>query len=123
MGSRKADTAGIDEALLLASIGKRKENGSVQKTEPPEESPPARPVRKKVSGSDYGQFLQRNEIKSRKCVYISSGVHDKIQKIVNILAGDDMSIGGYIDLVLEQHLQEHKDTINELYKQQRDDLI
>jgi len=34
-----------------------------------------------------------------------------------------MSIGGYIDLVLEQHLQEHKDTINELYKQQRDDLI
>lgn len=124
MGSRKADTAGIDEALLLASIGKRKENGSVQVSEPVEESPPSRPPKpRKVTGSDYGQFLQRNEIKSRKCVYISSGIHDKIQKIVTTIAGEDMSIGGYIDLVLERHLQEHKDTINELYKQQREDLI
>lgn len=48
MSSRKADTEGIDEALLLDSIGRRKQDGSVQPQETrdapapkAEEAPPA----------------------------------------------------------------------------------
>jgi len=33
MSSRKANTEGIDEALLLDSIGRRKQDGSVQPQE------------------------------------------------------------------------------------------
>ncbi|MCE9213992.1 DUF3408 domain-containing protein [Bacteroides ovatus] len=146
MGSRKVNTAGIDEELLLASIGRRTQDGTprpVQEapaTSPPEESPaatesqPVQPVsrekaqkegnRRKRQDEDYNElFLRRNEIKTRQCVYISRDVHSKILRIVNDIAGGEISVGGYVDTVLRQHLEQHKERINELYKKQREDLI
>lgn len=140
MGSRKADTEGIDEALLLASIKQRKRDGGIQPTS--ETSPPVArqsdltPVagkpqeqpketsRRKKQNADYGSiFLQRNEIKTRQCVYISREVHNKISKIVNVIADKEITVGGYIDSVLIQHLEQHKEEINEMYRKQREDLI
>ena len=73
---------------------------------------------------DYNElFLRRNEIKTRQCVYISRDVHGKILRIVNDIAGGEISVGGYVDTVLRQHLEQHKERINELYKKQREDLI
>ena len=140
MGSRKADTEGIDEALLLASIKQRKRDGGIQPTSevpPPAEQPsdvipaiappqeqPKEPPRRKKQNADYGSiFLQRNEIKTRQCVYISREVHNKISKIVNVIADKEITVGGYIDSVLAQHLEQHKEEINELYRRQREDLI
>lgn len=140
MGSRKADTEGIDEALLLASIKQRKRDGGIQptnETPPPvvqqsevlavSEKPqelPKDPPRRKKQNADYGStFLQRNEIKTRQCVYISREVHNKISKIVNVIADKEITVGGYIDSVLAQHLEQHRDEINEMYKKQREDLI
>jgi hypothetical protein len=140
MGSRKNDTGGIDEALLLASITKRKRDGSIQPSDeiqpsvqPPNEEavstdkvqePQKEATRKKKQNAGYDSiFLQRNEIKTRQCVYISREVHTKISKIVNVIADNEITVGGYIDTVLAQHLELHKDEINELYKKQREDLI
>ena len=156
MGSRKVNTEGIDEELLIASIGRRKQDGtlyraqeppvpapeeeSVPETEPPPTASPSREkvqkdnskdrktqrdtVRRKRQEDDYsGLFLRRNEIKTRQCVYISRDVHSKILKIVNDIAGREISVGGYVDTVLRQHLEQHKEKINELYKKQREDLI
>ena len=142
MGSRKVNTEGIDEELLIASIGRRKQDGTVrpvQETpapapaedpEPPQEPSPAKekaqkePARKKRQEDDYPEmFLRRNEIKTRQCVYISRDVHSKILKIVNDIAGREISVGGYVDTVLRRHLEQHKERINELYKKQREDLI
>ena len=81
-------------------------------------------ARRKRQEDDYsGLFLRRNEIKTRQCVYISRDVHSKILKIVNDIAGREISVGGYVDTVLRQHLEQHKEKINELYKKQREDLI
>ena len=144
MGSRKVNTEGIDEELLIASIGRRKQDGtlyraqepptpahaeeSVPETEqspvPSREKPPKDSGRRKRQEDDYsGMFLRRNEIKTRQCVYISRDVHSKILKIVNDIAGREISVGGYVDTVLRQHLEQHKEKINELYKKQREDLI
>ena len=147
MGSRKVNTEGIDEELLLASIGRRTQDGTLR---PAQEVPAAAPteedtvpapepspvqstakekpqrdtVRRKRQEDDYsGLFLRRNEIKTRQCVYISRDVHSKILKIVNDIAGREISVGGYVDTVLRQHLEQHKEKINELYKKQREDLI
>ena len=137
MGSRKVNTEGIDEELLIASIGRRRQDGtlyrvqeqpvpapeeeSVPETEPPPTAYPSREkvqkdtARRKRQEDDYsGLFLRRNEIKTRQCVYISRDVHSKSRKI---------SVGGYVDTVLRQHLEQHKEKINELYKKQREDLI
>ena len=46
----------------------------------------------------------------------------RINKIVNDIAGREISVGGYVDTVLRQHLEQHKEKINELYKKQREDL-
>ena len=134
MGSRKVNTEGIDEELLLASIGRRTQDGTLRPAQevpaaaPTEEDtaapepPPVQPVtrekaqresgRRKRQDEDYNElFLRRNEIKTRQCVYISRD------------AGGDISVGGYVDTVLRQHLEQHKERINELYKKQREDLI
>ncbi len=145
MGSRKVNTEGIDEELLLASIGRRTQevarpSQEVPAAVPTEEStaapepPPAQPAtrekaqregnRRKRQDEDYNElFLRRNEIKTRQCVYISRDVHGKILRIVNDIAGGEISVGGYVDTVLRQHLEQHKERINELYKKQREDLI
>lgn len=146
MGSRKVNTEGIDEELLIASIGRRRQDGglrpaqeiptpapteeSIPETEQPPAPSPAREQpqketgRRKRQGEDYPEiFLRRNEIKTRQCVYISRDVHSKILKIVNDIAGREISVGGYVDTVLRQHLEQHKERINELYKKQREDLI
>ena len=115
MGSRKVNTEGIDEELLIASIGRRRQDGTLYHAQ----EPPA-----PAQEDDYsGLFLRRNEIKTRQCVYISRDVHSKILKIVNDIAGREISVGGYVDTVLRQHLEQHKEKINELYKKQREDLI
>ena len=118
MGSRKVNTEGIDEELLIASIGRRKQDGtlyraqkppapapeeeSVPESEQPSAPSPAKEKPLKDSGrrkrqeDDYtGLFLRRNEIKTRQCVYISRDVHSKILKIVNDIAGREISVGGY----------------------------
>ena len=142
MASRRADTEGIDENLLLEAIGKRKQDGSIKplcqvtppvphpeeeiQAEPivPPETPKEAPVRKKRQSADYGTtYLKRNEIKTRQCVYISREIHNKISKIVNIIADKEITVGGYIDTVLLRHLEQHKDEINELYRREREDLI
>lgn len=146
MGSRKVNTEGIDEELLIASIGRRKQDGTLYRAQEPPTPAPAEesvpeteqsPVpttakekqpkdsgRRKRQEDDYsGMFLRRNEIKTRQCVYISRDVHNKILKIVNDIAGREISVGGYVDAVLRQHLEQHKERINELYKKQREDLI
>lgn len=143
MASRKADTAGIDEALLLEAIGRRKQDGSIKplgqtvqapaappqeepqtETAVPPETPRESPARRRKQNADYGStYLRRNEIKTRQCVYISRDVHNKISKIVNIIADKEITVGGYIDTVLLRHLEQHKDEINELYRREREDLI
>ena len=130
MASRKVNTEGIDEELLIASIGKKRSEEQmpppVQEQEEKSYAPARRDAggKKKQQDDDYiGLYLGRNEIKTRQCVYISRDVHSVILKIVNSIAPEDTTVGGYIDTVLRFHLQQHKDRINELYKKQRDNLI
>jgi hypothetical protein len=56
-------------------------------------------------------------------VYISQRIHATISEIVKVIADKEVSVGGYIDNVLLQHLEAHKEEINELYKRDRKDLI
>lgn len=134
MSSRKAATERIDEALLLDSIGRRKQDGSVQiqpsasasQTEPDQSvtEPPREGGRRKRQNADYTEtFLKRNEIKTRQCVYISREIHNQISRIVNVISDKEITVGGYIDTVLACHLEQHKEEIKELYKKQLENLI
>jgi len=120
----------IDENFLLNSIKEKdetpKEADISEKTEIKETPVPEKPkeTRRKRNQVDYSSiFLQRNELKERSCVYISKRIHNTISEIVRCIASRDVTVGGYIDSVLLQHLEAHKEEINELYKKERKDLI
>ena len=145
MVSRKINTDAIDESLLIASVSKSKTgtttasilNGDsqhqVKDTEEKEEGEKKNPrsqmdkpaaTRKpsKVSSESYdAAFLKRNEIKIRQCVYISREIHKRISRIVSVLAKHELTVGGYIDLILERHLEENQEEINVLLRKEIDD--
>ena len=129
MGTNKNKAEGIDESLLLSSI---KEKGvvssqpaeqSFQESESGKTKEQKDSKRKRTANGYSATFLQKNEIKTRQCVYISQRIHATISEIVRVIADKEVSVGGYIDNVLLQHLEAHKQEINELYKKHRRDLI
>lgn len=148
MVSRKINTDAIDESLLIASVSKSKigtttasilngaSQNQVRDTEEKEEDEkdekknprsqmdkPAAPRKpSKVSSESYdAAFLKRNEIKTRQCVYISREIHKRISRIVSVLAKHELTVGGYIDLILERHLEENQEEINGLLRKEIDD--
>lgn len=92
-----------------------------EETDGAEESPatdaPKNKTRKRRGNYDE-VFLKRKELKTRQPVYISQTVHQRIKRLVKMLALADkeISVGGYIDNVLEEHLDQHKDEIEEMYR-------
>jgi Protein of unknown function (DUF3408). len=85
---------------------------------------PRESTRKKKGQVNYKEtFIRRNEIKTRECVYISHNIHAKIVKLIRALEDTSITIGGYIDTVLSEHLEQHKEEINEIYRQSREDLL
>ncbi len=90
-----------------------------EETDGAEESPatdaPKNKPRKRRGNYDE-VFLKRKELKTRQPVYISQSVHKRIKRLVKTLALADkeISVGGYIDNVLEEHLEQHKDEIDEI---------
>lgn len=144
MASRKVNTDAIDESLLIASIGKSKtgtttasiigdasQNAAEEIGEKKEhrQSPQRqsdKPTNLRKSSGDASvsydaAFLKRNEIKTRQCVYISREIHKRISRIVSVLAKHELTVGGYIDLILERHLDENKEEINGLLRKEIDD--
>jgi len=129
MGTNKNKVEGINESLLLSSI-REKDVATSQPVEQsvhanePEKTKEQKDLKRKRTAVGYSAtFLQKNEIKTRQCVYISQRIHATISEIVRVIADKDVSVGGYIDNVLLQHLEAHKEEINELYKKDRRDLI
>ena len=145
MVSRKINTDAIDENLLIASIGKSKigmttasildgaSPNPVKDTEEKEEAgkkpqrsqtdkPSTSRKPSKASSESYdAAFFKRNEIKTRQCVYISREIHKRISSIVSVLAKHELTVGGYIDLILERHLEENQEEINVLLRKEIDD--
>jgi Protein of unknown function (DUF3408). len=66
-------------------------------------------------------FLQKNAGTKRQ-TYISAELYDKISKILGIIA-KDISVPNFIDNVLENHLKEYKEEINDMYRSNSDLLL
>ena len=72
-----------------------------------------------VSQQSYKQrYLRFCPLPSRQPVYISQQLHQTVTKLVHLLAlsGKKISVGGYIDNVLADHLLQYKDEIEKLCK-------
>lgn len=147
MASRKTNTDGIDESLLIASIGKSRTVGSPPVTEDRagashKEDPPTattsrgreaeakrrrdedgNPSQRKKQGGEYrDKYFRHNGIKTRQCVYISEEMHRVFSSVVRVITRNGITVGGYIDTVLRIHIEEHKDELNEMYRKAHEDM-
>lgn len=71
--------------------------------------------RRKREPKDYHSVFLKKDSGTKKQTYISAAVYDKVSKILSIIA-KDISVPNFIDNVLENHLKEYKDEINEIYR-------
>ena len=110
----------IDENFIISSFEtteQQQTGGTLQAVERAKENRETGKGKKRGQ-SEYGEkFLKRNELKTRQCVYISGQIHAVISRLVHVIADKDITVGGYIDTVLAEHLERHKEEINELYRQ------
>lgn len=87
---------------------------------------PTEPISVPTPEQSYiSSFLTHKEFKARQCVYVSQEAHASIARLVHILAltGKKISVGGYIDNILAEHLDRHKEVIDNMYRKQLDQLL
>ena len=63
-------------------------------------------------------FFQKRTVCNRQSVYISGEIQKRIVQIVGVITGKQISIGNFIDNVLEQHLNTHNDVLSVLYREE-----
>jgi len=116
----------IGEPIEEQSTNANEENSSIDENQ----SPNQHQKRKKTFRSDdsgyKSLFLKRNEADNRKNVYINQNLHKTVSDIVSavkIIDNKTVTVGGYIDNVLTEHFETHKDEINSLYRIGKNDLV
>lgn len=71
---------------------------------------------------DYKSLFLKKDSSTKRQTYVSADLYDKISKILSIIA-KDISVPNFIDNVLENHLKEYKDEINNMYRNNSDLLL
>ena len=137
----KIDT--IDENFIINSFRQdepapptAEKPTEVREEEKPEEEetplPQKQPVeesrrrKQKAKDGDYQElFLKEAEISARfgKTVYVRKVYHERIQRIVRIIAKDEVSLFSYIDNVLAHHFATFQDDITALYNERNDSIF
>ena len=63
-------------------------------------------------------FLKKRSVCNRQSVYISGEIQKRIMQIVGVITNKQVSIGSFIDNVLEEHLNTHNDVLSALYREE-----
>ena len=60
-------------------------------------------------------FLKDNKIRDRRQIYISKEAYDKISRYLRYIGQGNVSLVSYVDNILFHHMDEYRETINDLY--------
>ena len=63
-------------------------------------------------------FLKKRSVCNRQSVYISGEIQKRIMQIVGVITNKQVSIGSFIDNVLEEHLNTYNDVLSALYREE-----
>lgn len=90
------------------------------KVELPKEEPSTtveRAKRKTVAKVDYETlFMEMKELKDRKAIYISRELHQEIAHILGTIKSGELSVGAYIENIINHHISVYKEDIDSLYE-------
>lgn len=71
---------------------------------------------------EYFLHAPKTPICSGKTAYIRKKYHERIQRIVQVIGKNGISLSVYVDRVLEQHFREKEEVIRRLYKKNYEDV-
>lgn len=76
------------------------------------------------SKADYkAQYLQRTEMFGRQCVYVSKSSHERISRFLAVAGKNKITIGGYIEAIIEEHFRANQGIINKIYQDEISNIL
>jgi hypothetical protein len=142
--AKKINVDEIDESFIIASVRKDRVQPVIvppplvplpastqEKAEQPPENaappePPKEEGKKKRNKQDYETlFIRDSNMTARlgKTVYIRKEFHDRIQKIVQVIGENELSLFSYIDNLIAHHFDMYQDDIVRLYNQKNNSIF
>jgi len=77
------------------------------------------PKRKRIEQTDYREiYFEKINLSDRQQVSISRETHLTLFNVVNMIGGHKATISSYMENIILQHLESHKEEINQLYENQ-----
>ena len=122
----KPDTVKLQE-LVAKGVPMKRRDEQPPDSEPIEQNeevsvttdtpkPAERTKRKTVPKGDYESlFMEAKEFKERRAVYISREKHQEISYILKTIDSGDVSVGAYVENIINHHLEMYRDEIDTLY--------
>jgi len=70
-----------------------------------------------AEGVDYCEtYFEKVDLSYRKSICIAKETHSTLLKVVNMIGGRKTNLSSYVENIILQHLENHKEEINELYE-------
>jgi len=75
--------------------------------------------KKRTEQTDYREtYFEKVDLTDRQSLYISRETHLTLFSIVSMIGGHKATISSYVENIILQHLESHKEEINNLYETQ-----
>jgi len=121
----------VDEDFMREMISqgfpRKKESSSendlsiIKEDVPGIESPKPKetPIRKRNAQTDYRKtYFEKVDLSDRQQISISRETHLTLFSVVSMIGGHKATISSYVENIILQHLESHKEEINQLYETQ-----
>jgi len=69
------------------------------------------------------KFLTERPAKDHMAIYVDKDIYEKVRFVVGLSDGKEQSYGGFVSAVLEEHLQDHSDTIRAIYNEHQTEVF
>ena len=124
MVRKKINTDEIDEDFLLSTINNEKP-AVEQKKEAAKQQKPVQKKKQQKNTNYTSLFIHTSESKARsgKLAPIRPEYHERILKIVRVIANDEISLFNYIDNILTHHFEEFQEDIIKHYREKNRDIF
>lgn len=74
-------------------------------------------TRKRNAPTDYRKtYFGKVDLSDRQSIYISRETHLTLFNVVSMIGGHKATISSYVENIIRQHLESHKEEINNLYE-------
>jgi hypothetical protein len=107
--------SGQNHVPAESSTNHVEEKGETKESQSSDVPAPIRRKRKEQPEGYRENYFRRVDFTDRQPLYITRSTHEKLMLIVNIIDGRKATISSYVENILLQHLDNHREEISRLF--------